>query len=74
MSDTNGWAEYKRQVLFQLEELNKVAKELNDKIDSLKEDVIILKVKAGFYGAVGGVVVSIIISLIMHLLTRKVAP
>jgi hypothetical protein len=34
MSETNGWAEYKKNVLFQLQELNDIVKELSKKIDT----------------------------------------
>ena len=65
MSDTNGWPEYKRQVLFQLDELTAVAKEIKKEVDALRQDVTILKVKAGLYGAAAGIIVAVISQIIL---------
>ena len=65
MSDTNGWSEYKRQVLFQLDELTAVAKEIKKEVDALRQDVTILKVKAGLYGAAAGIIVAVISQIIL---------
>jgi hypothetical protein len=65
MDGTNsGWGEYKQRVLYQLEALESVCNNMNKKIDIIKEDVTILKVKAGIYGTIGGLVMAIIFELV----------
>jgi hypothetical protein len=67
---TNGWIEYKERVIYQLEELGKKTDSIEKKLDTLHEDVVVLKVKAGFYGAFGSFVVVIIIELMKALITH----
>jgi hypothetical protein len=64
---TNGdWKEYKRLVFFQLDGLTKLTSEMNDKIDVIKNDLTILKVKASIFGGIAGFIISIIVALISH--------
>jgi hypothetical protein len=65
MGENNGWLEYKQRVLFQLDELQKLCSETNIKLDKLREDVLILKTKAGIYGAIGGIITAAIISILV---------
>lgn len=55
-----GWNEYRRLVVQQLEDnardVAAARKELGEKIDALRVDVVALKVKAGLWGAVAGVI------------------
>jgi hypothetical protein len=67
---TNGWVEYKERVIYQLEELGKKTDTIERKLDALHEDVVVLKVKAGFYGAVGSFIVVVLIELFKALLTH----
>jgi hypothetical protein len=64
----NGWNEYKQRVLFQLDELSSLSKEMNKKLDDLKTEVTILKVKSAMYGSIAGVVVSFIVALAVKFL------
>lgn len=64
MTENNGWVEYKQRVLYQLDELQKLCNVINNKVDVIKEDVIVLKVKAAFYGAVASAFVAILAKLI----------
>ena len=54
MGDTNGWHEWSKHVLKELERLNTCYEKLNDRLNKIQESVTILKVKAGIWGAVGG--------------------
>jgi len=67
----NGWNEYKRLVLKQLEDLTHRAESMEGKIDSLKIDVTVLKVKAGIYGGIAGFVIAVAFQLLMILLKVK---
>ena len=69
-SGLEGWDEYRRLVLSELERLDKAVKE-SDKSDAvaiskllvdvtrLREDVVALKIKAGIWGILGGVITTI---------------
>ncbi len=50
----NGWNEWAKYVLKELERLNEGQKETNDQMQLLRTDVAMLKVKAGIWGAVAG--------------------
>ena len=52
----NGWNEWSKFVLKELERLNSCYENLDAKVDSIKEDVVMLKVKAGLWGALGGAI------------------
>lgn len=67
--DNNGWAEYKLLILNKLDVLLEDQKEnrkqidiLGEKVDSLKKDVISLKIKAGVFSAVIATVVGIVVN------------
>ena len=66
----NGWREYKQRVLYQLDELQSLCNSINEKVDRMKEDVIVLKVKAGLIGGVTGIITSALITLLFKLLTK----
>jgi len=55
---TNGWIEYKQRIFFQLEQLAERMEKIEDKLDKLREDVLILKTKAWLFGILGGVIVT----------------
>lgn len=64
--ETGDWAEYQRLVFFQLETLTDAVNELNKKVEGIKEDLTILKVKASLIGGLAGMVVGIIATIITH--------
>lgn len=51
---TNGWNEYKQRVFYQLDQLTERVEKLDGKVDKLREDVVVLKVKAWAFGVIGG--------------------
>jgi hypothetical protein len=63
--ENNGWAEYKRLVLKQLEDLTHEIEKLNERVDTLITDVVILKTKAWLFGVLGGVAVTTIFQLLL---------
>jgi len=67
----NGWNEYKRLVLKQLEDLTNKTESVENKIDLLRTDVTILKVKAGIYGGIAGFVIAVAFQLLLVLLKVK---
>lgn len=54
--DGNGWDEYQKLVLHELKELNKKAEANLVDHAAIKEDIATLKVKAGIWGLVGGMI------------------
>jgi hypothetical protein len=88
MEDNNGWAEYKKLVIFQyemlMEKTEKLDKEivevekrvlielkiLEKMVDGIKDQVIVLKTKAGIWGGVAGFVIGIIIQIILSLIKQ----
>lgn len=65
--ETNGWHEYKRLLLSELEANKNFRTEMREMLSLLKDDVSGLKVKAalagGFAGLVGTGLVSVVVSM-----------
>jgi hypothetical protein len=62
--ETNGWMEYKRLVLQQLEDLTAEVKAMRDEITRMRVDVGQLKVQAAAWGAIAALLVSSIVGAI----------
>ena len=60
----NGWHEWSRYVLKELERLNVNQEEMNEKITNILIEIGMLKVKAGVWGLVGGAIPVIGVGLI----------
>lgn len=67
MSDYNAldplngsFREYRRLILSELERLNTSLLDLHKKVDDLHSEMTVLKVKAGFFGALAGLVPAIV--------------
>jgi len=56
----DGWNEWSKFVLKELERLNTCSKDLKQSVDKARMDIVALKVKAGFWGAVGGAIPAVI--------------
>jgi len=57
---TNGFNEYKREIMYRLGVLTDQTTVIEKKIDGLKTDIIILKTKAIIYGSIAGFVIAAI--------------
>jgi F0F1-type ATP synthase assembly protein I len=79
----NGWNEYKRRVLFQLDHLTDRSDVIEKKIDETKEhlskqitdvekDIVMIKAKAAAYGGIAGLIASIIVGIIVGLILRAI--
>jgi hypothetical protein len=60
LNEANGWIEYKRLVLSQLEDLTAEVKELRGDISKLRVDVGQLRVQASAFGALAGLLVGVL--------------
>ena len=70
MNNVNGWTEWSKFVLKELERLGEVYESLRKDIQILRDDVITLKTKTAMWGAVTGAVAGFIGSIIIYLLGR----
>jgi len=69
---TNGWNEWAKKVLSDLEEQKKDIGKLYEAITETKIEIAILKTKAIFYGTVGGIIGTVIAALIINFITRGI--
>jgi archaellum component FlaC len=68
--ETNGWNEWSRHILKELERLDDDVKHLSDKISLVREDIATLKIKVAVIGGGAGLVVGGVISLLARLLAK----
>lgn len=61
----NGWTTYQKLVLAQLEQHQEALDKINDRLAEIRVEISELKVKAGVWGLVAGVI-PVIIMLIME--------
>ena len=64
------WNTYRRLVLNELERLNENQKEVINRLTDLDRSVLMLQAKASMWGAVAGIMSSIIVSVIAALIAR----
>jgi hypothetical protein len=50
----NGWSQYEKLVLKTLEELRVDVKEMKREIGDQRSDILMLKIKSSFWGAISG--------------------
>jgi hypothetical protein len=74
MSEENGWAEYKRTVLQQLEFHQNELKEIKDIVTRIDKETCVeiklLKQKVALWGAISGFVVSVVVSIVGRFFLR----
>ena len=69
MDNINGWPENKKLVEWQLVTLTNKVDKIDTKIDEIKNDVTMLKVKSWIFGLAGGVIVTAVLQIVIRLLT-----
>ena len=52
----NGWNEWSKHVLKELERLNDCYVKLDNGIQKVREDIVGLKIKSGIWGIIGGAI------------------
>ena len=67
---SNGWNEWSRFVLKELERLNENMEKLDGKIDELSDKLLILKVKSGLIGGIAGMIPSLFV-VVLYLVFKK---
>jgi hypothetical protein len=56
MHESNGWSEYQKLVLSELKRLDNDITDLGNKVDRVRIDLAMVKVKVGLWGMVGGTI------------------
>ena len=59
--NANGWDEYKRLVMNELEDLGSKFDKMQEDITTMREEVASLKVKSGIWGAIAGLIPTVIL-------------
>jgi len=67
MSQPNGWNEWSKFVLKELERLNSCYDKLDEKASEIQTEIAMLKVKSGIWGAIGGIASIAIVLLITYI-------
>jgi hypothetical protein len=72
-NNDNGWNEWSRHVLRELERINQQVEKLHDEMSDLRQDLAIvrteLRLKAGIWGAIGAAI-PVIVMLAFQLLKK----
>ena len=68
----NGWAEWSRFVLKELERLNGCYDDINEKVGLIREEIVALKIKAGVWGLLGGMI-PVAITLMIYIIIKLFA-
>lgn len=55
----NGWEEWGKHVLLELEQNDKAHEKMTEQLQQIQVDIAKLKVKSGFWGALGGAVIAL---------------
>ena len=69
MTETNGWSQYQKLVMDKLGEHDEKFTSIEDKLMRIQVDIATLKVKAGVWGGVAGLI-PVVIAIVMFYATQ----
>ena len=69
MADTNGWNQYQKLVMDKLDEHDEKFTNIESKLTQIQVDIATLKVKAGVWGGVAGLV-PVVLGLVLFYATQ----
>ena len=69
MAETNGWGQYQKLVLDKLGEHDDKFTSIEDKLTKIQVDIATLKVKAGVWGGVAGLI-PVVVAIVMFYATQ----
>ena len=69
MTETNGWSQYQKLVMDKLGEHDDKFNSLEDKLVRIQVDIATLKVKAGVWGGVAGLI-PVVVAIVMFYATQ----
>ena len=68
MAEDNGWSKYEKMVIDKLDDHDDKFSGIEDKLTQIQVDIATLKVKAGVWGGIGGLI-PVIIAIVMFYAT-----
>jgi hypothetical protein len=71
MENNSTWNEWSKYVLKELERLNGCYFSLDEKVGKIQQEIAMLKVKSGIWGAIGGCIPVIVLLVIKFLENKK---
>jgi len=69
MADTNGWSQYQKLVMDKLDEHDGKFSNIESKLTQIQIDIATLKVKAGVWGGIAGLV-PVVLGLVLFFATQ----
>ena len=69
MADTNGWSQYQKLVMDKLDEHDGKFSNIESKLTQIQIDIATLKVKAGVWGGIAGLV-PVVLGLVLFYATQ----
>ena len=71
MADDNGWSKYEKMVIDKLDDHDGKFSGIEDKLTQIQVDIATLKVKAGVWGGIGGLIPAIIAIVMFYATAAK---
>ena len=72
MAQENGWSQYQKLVVDKLDDHDSKFTSIEDKLTKIQVDIATLKVKAGVWGGIAGLI-PVLIAIVMFYTTQGVA-
>ena len=69
MADIDGWSKYEKMVIDKLDEHGNKFNEIESKLTQIQVDIATLKVKAGIWGGIAGLV-PVVLGLVLFFVTQ----
>ena len=71
MADDNGWSKYEKMVIDKLDDHDDKFSGIEDMLTQIQVDIATLKVKAGVWGGIGGLIPAIIAIVMFYATAAK---
>ncbi len=71
MAENNGWSKYEKMVIDKLDDHDDKFNGIEDKLTQIQIDIATLKVKAGVWGGVGGMIPAVIAIVMFYATAAK---
>ena len=71
MADDNGWSKYEKMVIEKLDDHDDKFNGIEDKLTQIQVDIATLKVKAGVWGGIGGLIPAVIAIVMFYATAAK---
>ena len=71
MADDNGWSKYEKMVIEKVDDHDDKFNGIEDKLTQIQVDIATLKVKAGVWGGIGGLIPAVIAIVMFYATAAK---